>query len=306
VSTGRVLLTGGSGFIGRHTAPALASLGFEVHAVGRRPGLAAHPHIRHHQADLLQPAEMRAAVEAIRPTHLLHLAWEVAPGRFWTDRANLDWVGASLGLYRAFAAAGGTRALMVGTCAEYAWEAMPLDEATTQIHPATLYGEAKAALHALATRAAAADGISFAWARLFWLYGPGEPANRLVSDVVANLLRGEPARCGNGLAARDFLHAADAGMALARTLASAHAGPVNVASGLPVKVGEILDTIASLTGRGDLIRRGARPSPPDEPPAIWGSTRVLEGVVGFTPRFTLQSGLADTIEWWRGALSGGR
>ena len=127
----RVLLTGASGFIGRHVVPLLKSREFEVHAISRS------------RADLLIPGVAAALVESIRPTHLLHLAWNAEPGRFWTAPDNLDWVAASLGLHRSFAALGGGRAVFAGSCAEYDWTHSLLDEAATPCAPATLYGIAK-------------------------------------------------------------------------------------------------------------------------------------------------------------------
>ena len=56
------------------------------------------------------------------PTHLLHLAWYAEPGLFWRSPENLRWVEASLRLLRAFAEHGGQRAVMAGSCAEYAWQ----------------------------------------------------------------------------------------------------------------------------------------------------------------------------------------
>lgn len=113
--TGRVLVTGATGFVGRHAVPALLARGFEVHGVGRGVGP------NQHAADLLAAEDRRALIARVRPSHLLHLAWDAEPGRYWTSEANLDWVAASLDLARLFAAAGGRRFVGIGTCAEYAW-----------------------------------------------------------------------------------------------------------------------------------------------------------------------------------------
>jgi len=293
--TRRVLLTGASGFLGRHAIPALLARGFEVHAAARRPP--AGPGTTPHALDLLDPAATRALVQRVRPSHLLHLAWEVTPGRYWTAPENLDWVAASLQLYRAFVAAGGVRATVAGTCAEYDWGAGLLDE-DAPLRPATLYGTAKHALHRLLTAAAAGDGVGLAWGRIFFLYGPHEAPGRLVPSVVGPLLRGAPALVGDGLARRDFMHVADAAAALVTVLDSAHAGAVNIVSGHCTGIREVVMAIADAIGRPELVRLGARAAPPGEPPVLAASGRVLAGL-GFRPCFTLESGLADTIGWWR-------
>jgi nucleoside-diphosphate-sugar epimerase len=299
----RVLVTGASGFVGRPAVEALVARGYEVHvisrrAIDRRPaglpdGVVAHA------ADLLDPSGVEMLLGEIRPSHMLHLAWDVTPGRFWQAPENLDWVAASLRLYRAFVASGGNRVVVAGTCAEYDWSADLLDEAATPIRPGTLYGTAKDALHRVLAAAALQDGVVLAWGRLFFMYGPREAPNRLVSDVARALLRGEPALCGPGTAERDFMHVADVGGALAATLDSAFVGPVNIATGDCVPIRAVVDTLAELTGRPDLVRLGARPAPKDEPPRLAASVTVLREGVGFAPRFTLAEGLADTLAWWR-------
>ena len=114
----RVLVTGGAGFVGRPAVAALIARGFEVHAVGRRAPAGAHVV---HPADLLDGEARRAAVRAAGASHLLHLAWVTQPGRYWQAPENLDWTAASLDLVRAFREAGGGRAVVAGTCAEYDW-----------------------------------------------------------------------------------------------------------------------------------------------------------------------------------------
>jgi len=298
MSARRVAVTGASGFVGRPAVEALRARGFEVHAVGRRPGKLPDG-VTAHAIDLLDPAGLGGLFGVIRPSHMLHLAWDVTPGRFWGSPENLEWVSASLRLYRAFVDAGGTRLVVAGSCAEYDWRSDLLDEAATPIRPGTLYGAAKDGLHRILTAAAGRDSVSLAWGRLFFMYGPGEAANRLVPDVVRALLSGQPALCGPGTAERDFMHIADVGGALAATLDSAHVGSVNIATGVCVPIRVVVRTLAELIGRPELVRFGARLAPRDEPARLAASVAVLRNSVGFTPRFGLAEGLADTVAWWR-------
>src|ERR1022692_1871166 len=112
----RILLTGATGLIGREIVRPLRATGAEIHSLGRTdPGMTG---VSHHPVDLLGAGDLDA-VRAIGATHLVHLAWH--PGRdFWTAPENLDWVAASIRLVRAFAAGGGQRAVVAGSCAEYA------------------------------------------------------------------------------------------------------------------------------------------------------------------------------------------
>ena len=300
----RVLVTGAGGFIGRHCLAPLAARGFEVHAVTRAPldlpGVAAC-----HTVDLLDHAAAAALLGGLQPTHLLHLAWTVTPGQFWTTRENLDWVAASLALHRTFVAQGGRRFVGAGTCAEYGWApaqvARPLDERDAVCEPATLYGIAKHGLHRMLAAAAALDDVSLAWGRVFFLYGPGEKPGRLVCDVITRLLRGEPVETTAGTQLRDFMHVVDVAEAFVALLASDVTGPVNIATGEARPLAEVLGEIARQTNGGALLRLGARPMPANEPAQLLAATRRLREEVGFTPRFSLTDGIADSISAWRGA-----
>ncbi len=293
VTARRVLLTGASGFVGRHAIVALLERGFEVHAAARRPAMTAAGVVPH-LVDLLDPAAAARLIKAVRPSHLLHAAWYVTPGRYQSAPENLDWMAASLQLYRAFVAGGGHRILGTGTCAEYDWSYGMLDEATTPLRPVSLYGTAKHTLHQLLASAAVVDGVSLAWARLFFMYGPHEAPERLVPSVVCPLLRGETALMGAGTAERDFMHVADVARALAAVLDSTHEGPVNIASGSCRPIRDVVMEAAGQIGRPDLVRLGVRPKSLGEPRRLAASNAILRGL-GFQQHFTLASGLADTI-----------
>ncbi len=296
----RVIVTGGTGFIGRHAARALVARGFEVHVLSRHgfAGVSSEPTIQH-AVDLLDATATEAVVTAIKPTHLLHLAWDVTPGKYWTSLNNLSWVAASLLLFRAFRDAGGQRTVYAGSCAEYDWSHTQLSETETPLRPRTLYGRAKNALRDVIEAAGAASGVSTAWGRVFFLYGPGEPRGRLVSDAFYALLTGTTMAATDGLQERDFMHVADVGAAFAALVDSGVIGAVNIASGRCVSVRHILDVIGRLTGRPDLLAMGARPSNPDEPRRLGADVTRLVSEVHFASHYVLEEGLSDTLKWWK-------
>jgi nucleoside-diphosphate-sugar epimerase len=232
----------------------------------------------------------------------LHLAWVTAPGAYWTSLENINWVQASLALMQMFKEQGGERLVVAGTCAEYNWSYGFCSEQITPLAPNTLYGVCKNSLGQMLAAFAEQTGLSAAWGRIFFLYGPHEYPQRLVPYVINALLRGQPALCTHGDQIRGFLYVEDLGEALVRLLESNVSGPVNIDSGHPVALKEVILKIAGKLKRPNLIHLGARPTPANEPLLLVGDTRRLTEEVKWQPRFDLDEGLEKTIAWWKAQL----
>lgn len=295
----RTLVTGASGFIGRPTLPHLRARGHEVHALARV--VPDHPQsgVVWHRCDLLDVGAVEEVFARVRPTNLLHLAWYAKPQDWWTSRENIRWVEATLHLLRTFAATGGRRAVISGSCAEYEDARGFCSEDVTPIRPGTLYGVCKAAVQSVAQAAAPSLGISLAWGRVFAVYGPAENEQRLAAAVITSLLRGEHARCTRGTQIRDYLYSGDVADAMVHLIDSDFEGAVNVGSGTPIAVRDLVNRIGLLLGREELIDLGALPSKPDEAPMVVADVRRLGTEVGWRPTHSLDEGLVETIEWWR-------
>lgn len=258
--------------------------------------------ITHHQVDLLDCGAHRPLLEHIRPSHLLHIAWYAEHGKFWDAVENALWLKATLSLVENFCHTGGARVVGVGTCAEYDWEYGLLVEGVAPERPTCLYGCAKLAAGQNAAALAKAHSVGFSWARIFFPYGPEEPESRLVPYVITSLLRGEIARCTHGRQFRDFLHVADVGDALAALLDSPVCGPINIGSGIPVTIGDVVSRIGMALGRSELVMLGAVPESENSARMILADTVRLTEEVGWKAMCSLNDGLAQTIEWWRDAL----
>src|SRR5215469_1337414 len=99
----RILVTGARGFVGSHAIPILLSHGHEVVTMGRSaPTGDRRGKEQWVSCDLLSEGAASHLIASQQPSHLLHLAWNTTPRRFWNDPATLDWLAASLRLFRAF------------------------------------------------------------------------------------------------------------------------------------------------------------------------------------------------------------
>lgn len=298
----RVLVTGASGFIGSHCLEPLRERGYEVHAVARARPAGPDGPVTWHAADLLDRAAAAALVDAVRPSHLLHLAWYVVPGQLIAAPQNFDWVAASVELVLRFAEAGGRRLAVCGSAYEYDWRYGYCTEGLTPCTPDTVYGACKLALHEMVRALAAAQGLSAVWPRVFFLYGPREHPQRLVSSVIRSLLRGEPARCSHGRQVRDYLHVQDVADGLATVLDSEAEGAINVSSGTATTLRRIVRTAARLAGRPELLQLGALPPRANDAPLVVGASERAQAL-GWAPRHDLESGLRLTVEWWRAQVA---
>jgi nucleoside-diphosphate-sugar epimerase len=240
---------------------------------------------------------VRAHVDRIRPELCVHAAWFTTPGKYMTGRENLQLLDASLGLATALADAGCPRLVATGSCFEYDLELGYLDEGSPT-RPRSLFAASKAALQLLLEQLGEQAGMETAWARLFYLYGPAEDEQRLVPAVVGALLRGEPTKTTPGEQIRDYLHVDDVATAIRAIAASGTTGIVNVGSAEPVMVRDLVTTMARLAGRPELVELGALPYRQGDPMVVCAVNERLRAT-GWEPRFTLETGLEDTIGWWR-------
>ncbi|MEE9428454.1 MAG: NAD(P)-dependent oxidoreductase [Paracoccaceae bacterium] len=288
----RVLVTGATGLIGRMTIAPLRALGYEVIALSRKANVPAA--VETLACDLLDASSRTKALQKARASHLLHLAWYDGPENRWTAPQNRDWGQATVKLVREFSQAGGQRVVCMGSCAEYDWAQEVLRE-DSPLNPASLYGKAKADTSNVVMDLAKETGLSIAWARAFFCYGPGEPKGRLLGDLLLGLSKGENVPCTDGLQQRDFLHSSDYGRALATVLDSDHAGPVNIASGQAVEVRALITIAARLMGAPELVQLGALKRPASDAACIRADISRLD-TLGFKPEFCLKTGLKNCVE----------
>lgn len=295
----RVLVTGAAGFIGAQVVRALLARGVEVHALDRdRAGAkrleAVASQLTFHEVDLTDGAATARVIEAAKPEVCIHGAWYAVPGKYLDAPENLTHVAASLELAQRLVHAGCTRLVGLGTCFEYDTSlGVPLVE-SSPTKPRFLYAASKLALHDMLAHYAPLTKMGFAWCRIFYQYGPMEAPERLVPHVIDRLLGGGVADTTLGEQVRDFLHVADVGAAIAAVALSDLQGAVNVGSGAPVTVRELVSAIARACQAEDRVHFGAMPYRPGDPMHVLADVTKLAST-GFQPRFDLATGIEDAV-----------
>ncbi|MDR6163322.1 NAD(P)-dependent oxidoreductase [Pseudomonas fluorescens] len=275
----KVLVTGATGFVGRHLVAALLERGCEIRAVARNPETArSMPWIDDvefvsadiHAADL----NVVALTEGIDA--LVHLAWPGLPNyrALFHFEHNLM---ADYRFIKSAVEAGVQQVLVTGTCFEYGMQSGPLSE-STEPRPSNPYGLAKHTLHLFLQNLQQERPFTLQWARLFYLHGAGQNPNSLLAALDRAIDSGEPTfNMSAGEQLRDFLAIETAASHLAAILHQRDfAGVVNCASGQPVSVRALVEQRLRERGAALDLNLGHYPYPTHEPMAFWAVVERLQ------------------------------
>lgn len=296
----RVLVTGATGFVGRHVLQQGLAFDVELHALSRKERCS--PGVRWWQGDMLDADVIEQILFQVRPDGILHLA---AGGVAYGSARNRNVLQVNIEglaiLLDAVQEAGIKPHMVVaGTGFEYAPQDRPL-RVDDPIAPNSVYGVSKAAATHLARLYAASFPITIL--RLFSLYGPGEQEPRVVPYVIAQTRRGLPVELTPGEQVRDYTYVKDAAEGFWRALASPPIAPAfrvwNLASGFSVTLRSFLEMLAQLLGQRGLgpdLRFGARPYRSDELMTYTADIDQLCMELAWSPSTSLVAGLSATLD----------
>jgi len=278
-----VLVTGATGFVGRHLVAALLARGCAVRAVARNVETAASmPWINHvefvaadiHAADL----DIAALTDGIDV--LAHLAWPGLPNyrALFHFEHNLM---ADYRFIKGAVEAGVAQVLVTGTCFEYGMQSGPLSE-SVEPQPSNPYGLAKHTLNLFLQNLQQEKPFTLQWARLFYLHGEGQNPNSLLAALDRAIDAGEASfNMSGGEQLRDFLPIASAADYLATIVHQRDFnGVINCASGQPVSVRALVEQRLRERGAAPNLNLGHYPYPSHEPMAFWAVTERLQQLLG--------------------------
>ncbi len=273
-----LLLTGATGFVGRHVLRHLRQRNVPVRVVVRRGS--------EHRLERIEGLERVVVTDdlfaedaawwracCVGVDTVLHAAWFAEPGRYLQAPENLACLQGTLQLARGAADAGVRRFVGVGTCFEYDLaQGSPPGHFSVQspLSPTTTYAACKASVYLTLLQWLQTRDVGFSWCRLFYLHGEGEDARRLVPYLRARLSAGEPAELTSGTQVRDFLDVDVAASMLVDAALGNAQGAYNVCSGRGITVRALAEQIADEYGRRDLLRFGVRPDNLVDPPCVIG------------------------------------
>lgn len=277
----RVLVTGSTGFIGRHVVPLLLKRELEVVTTSRDEKKA-------RQFDWYNKTEYKPCdiynkdVDFFRffgePEVIIHLAWDGLPNyksSFHVEK-NLP---ANYHFLKNFLDGGVKKMVVTGTCYEYGMQCGCLSEDTPTI-PVTHYGLAKDTLRKYLEMIIPEYDTSFNWVRLFYMYGEGQNENSLLPQLKRAIRSGERVfNMSGGEQLRDYLNVETVADYICRiALQTEINGVINCCSGEPISIRRLVEKIISEMNSDIIPNTGYYPYPDYEPLAFWGDNSRLKTV----------------------------
>jgi GDP-4-dehydro-6-deoxy-D-mannose reductase len=316
-SMSRILVTGGNGFVGRNLVAALAAREGNCDIiVGTIDGHApcVDDRIRSLTLDITNAGQVRSVIEAVRPTHLVHLAAKAAVSSAQrnvrqTWMVNLD---GTLNVVLALAEALPDCRLLYCSSAEVYGASFrtgrPLDE-SAPLDPVNSYGASKAAADLMIGQMTK-QGLRAVRVRPFNHTGPGQNIEFVVPAFAAQIARIERGEqppvidVGNLASRRDLLDVGDVVDAYCRIIARFDDLPagcvMNLASGHAISIADILDKLVSMSPTKIEIVQDTTRMRASDTPVVVGDAGLARRLLGWEPKVDISSTLAGVLDYYRG------
>lgn len=299
----RILLTGGSGFLGSYLLRHLIARGHTVGAILRSTSNLERiadcaGHFEHLEGTLDDLGSIESAVHAFAPDALAHLAWSGVGNSARNDRLQFANIAQSHALIELAIAAGANHVLALGSQAEYGPQSAPIiEEAPTR--PTTLYGAAKLASCHVSQQQCVAANVRYIWMRVFSTYGSHDSPHWMIPSLIEQLLKGQQVSLTRGEQLWDYLHVEDAARAMVAALESPHAcGIFNLGSGQAKSIRVIATFLRDLIDPNLVLGFGDIPYRPDQVMLLEARIQKLIEATGWRPQVSLEEGLRRTVQWY--------
>ena len=312
----RVLITGGTGFVGAHLIELLKSWNYSIAVFGSGGRSGTAPGVEYHELDIRNREEVRSLLREVNPNQIFHLAGISAIDASWKD-PRLTYEVNVFGAYNLFDAAmsqpSPPRILNVSTSQVYA-PAPGMFSEESVIGPDNPYAVSKAMAELLVMQYRRHTPGGIVTARSFNHTGPGQPPNFVLSSIAKQFaeiqsgVRPPKLTVGNIAVRRDFTDVRDVIRAYCALIEKGRAGEVyNVCSGTAISIAEIIKMFEAIAGVKIELEIDPKRVRSNEVQQICGDSRKIQAETGWKTMIPLQKMLEDLLNYWRsGNQSGDR
>jgi UDP-glucose 4-epimerase len=300
----RVLIFGGTGFIGTHLSHYLESKGYEIATASRTPTLHSSSTRRHFTGDMTTQGFIESCIEMFDPQFIFNLASAVKPGRDPKDFEQQMGETILPAFRLAYVVPKSVQlTVFCGSCEEYGNAPTPFreDGPTAILSP---YGWGKVATKSAVEWICRERGVPSTWIRPFLTFGPGQKPQLLIPHLIKGFVEGRSMDLTAGDQTRDFVYVRDVCAMMATLLDSpdkAKSETYNLCSGVPRRIRDVAVSIHKKVGAGKL-NLGAVPYRSNEVMSFFGCPEKFDKT--FSPHQHLNFDLALdlTIDWYQERL----
>jgi nucleoside-diphosphate-sugar epimerase len=242
----KVLVVGGSGFLGKEMLRELVDDGHDVIGMGR----SANPNRDKNwiSADIGRPDTYRSFISNWRPEVVVQSAWVTAQKTYRQSAENLHYASGTLQFAKDCLQIGTNHFIGLGSSAEYGIQIDPCNAAKTTPAPVDLYGQKKLETLLELQGLVAAAGARLTWARVFQPYGLGQDPERLIPWAVERLMAGYDIDLQNPFVKLDWISSRDIGRAISWSITHNTPEVIDIGTGVGTNVHDVLIEVANTLG----------------------------------------------------------
>jgi GDP-4-dehydro-6-deoxy-D-mannose reductase len=304
----RILITGGTGFVGTHLVQFLKSNTSHIAVLASGGKSKPQPGVNYYEVDIRDRDAVRSVVQEVKPDHIYHLAGISSVDDSWSS-PRLTYEVNVFGAYNLFDAAMSLprppRILNISTSQVYAPCSSPLSE-DSRIQPNNPYAASKAMAELLVVEYQKYREGGIITTRSFNHTGPGQPPNFVLPSIAKQFveielgLRPPSLRVGNIEVKRDFTDIRDVIRAYCMLLEKGTPGEIyNVCSGSAIRLADIIRIFESAAGRKITIETEEARVRHNDVPQICGDPKKIRETTGWHPQISLPRTIADLLDYWR-------
>ena len=299
----RVLITGASGFIGRHLLHQLRTYGSHISTISRN--YCDFPQeIEQFAIDIKDTHAISKCIHNCQPEYIFHLAAykernENIPAFYTAIETNI--IG-SLNIFSAAKEVSSVQSIVtIGTAEEYGNNIPPFDERFRE-SPVTPYSFSKVCVSHMGELFSHLYNLPVIIVRPTLAYGPGQGTDMFLPSLITSLLENKPFDMTSGEQTRDFVYVADLveALILASGNTNAQGKIINIGSRVPIKLADIAEKIEKMIGKKDLVKLGKKPYRINEVMEYYVDLKKAEDILGWKAKTSIEEGLKETITYYRG------